>query len=103
MRLLEKGEIERFFVILSAILRDYIERRFGVHAPERTTEEFLEEAAAHPALAKHRGRLGQFLSLADRVKFARYRPDDEAVQGAFDAAKQFISETTPEETSSDGR
>lgn len=97
LRLLERGEVERFFVVLSAILREYVENRFCVHAPERTTEEFLDEAARHPALAGHRARLGEFLSLSDRVKFARYRPDDAAIQGAFDAAKRFIAETTPAE------
>lgn len=95
--LLERGEVEKFFVVLSAILRQYVENRFGVHAPERTTEEFLDEAARHPALAGYRARLGEFLSLSDRVKFARYRPDEAAIQGAFDAAKGFIAETTPAE------
>lgn len=93
--LIEKGEIERFFVLLSGILREYIERRFLVHAPERTTEEFLEEATRHPALDVHRARLAQFLGLCDQVKFARYEPDPSAIQGAFDVTKQFLSETTP--------
>ena len=94
LRLIEKGEIERFFVFLSAILREYIESRFGVHAPERTTEEFLEEATRHRALESHRARLGEFLRLCDQVKFARYQPDDSTIQQAFDVVKRFIAETT---------
>ena len=95
--LIEKGEIELFFVHLSRILRDYIEMRFDVRAPERTTPEFLEEAARHRALESHRKRLGEFLELSDRVKFAQFRPETEAIQGAFDAVKRFLEETVPRE------
>ncbi|MFC1523920.1 hypothetical protein ACFL6N_03935, partial [Thermodesulfobacteriota bacterium] len=38
--LLEKGEFKRFYIKVSDILRTYIEGRFGLKAPERTTEEF---------------------------------------------------------------
>jgi len=92
-KLVEQGEIEAFFVALSSILRTYIEDRFAVRAPERTTEEFLEEAARHEALAAHRGRLGEFLAVSDLVKFARYEPEDAQIEHAFDTAKRFILET----------
>jgi hypothetical protein len=94
--LIEKGEVERFFVLLSAILRGYIENRFRVHAPERTTEEFLAEASANPALEGHRARLGEFLALSDKVKFARYEPEAADIQSAFDVVKRFVAETSPE-------
>ncbi|HVR74919.1 MAG TPA: hypothetical protein VMT52_11330 [Planctomycetota bacterium] len=95
MGLIEKGQVELFFVHLSAILREYIERRFHVRAPERTTEEFLDEATRDPALAQHRARLGRFLSLCDQVKFARHDPDEDSIQAAFDTLKQFLVETIP--------
>jgi hypothetical protein len=94
--LIEKGEVEVFFVHLSAILRQYIENRFQVRAPERTTEEFLAEAAKNPALEHHRVRLGEFLQLSDQVKFARFRPEAATIQGAFDTLKSFLAETTPD-------
>jgi hypothetical protein len=97
MDLLAKGSIERFFVLLSGILREYIENRFQVRAPERTTEEFLEEVSRNPALEVHRTRLGEFLALSDRVKFAQFRPEEAAIQGAFDVTKRFIEETTRRE------
>lgn len=89
-----KGEVELFYVHLSAILRQYIENRFQVHAPERTTEEFLEEAARSQALDKHRVRLGEFLDLCDQVKFALYQPETATIQSSFDVVKRFIEETT---------
>ena len=91
--LVEKGEIELFFVYLSKILRDYVENRFEVMAPERTTEEFLQEAASHAALGGHKTRLGRFLALCDQVKFARFEPDHATIQEAFDVVKQFLAET----------
>jgi len=91
--LIEKGEIERFFVALSAILREYVERRFGVRAPERTTKEFLDEAARDARLTEHRRDLAQFLTLADRVKFARFTPEEADVKVAFERARDFVAKT----------
>ncbi len=96
--LIEKGEVERFFVILSAILREYVERRFRVRAPDRTTKEFLAEAARHPDLAGFRPELSAFLTVADRVKFARFSPDEDDIQQAFDRAKSFVAGTKGEES-----
>ena len=95
-KLIEAGEVERFFTALSAILREYVERRFAVRAPERTTEEFLREAAGHPALAGRRDGLARFLALADLVKFARHAPEESGVQASFTAVKEFVSQTAEE-------
>jgi hypothetical protein len=90
----ERGEIELFFVHLSLILRRYIEGRFRVDAPDRTTEEFLVEASHAPELDRHRDRLRSFLVLSDEVKFARFEPDADGIQDAFDVVKRFVEETT---------
>ena len=42
--LIDKGEIKQFYLRLSAIIRRYIENRFGLKAPEQTTEEFFNRA-----------------------------------------------------------
>ena len=39
----EQGDVEPYFVELSEILRRYVEDRFGLRAPEQTTEEFLAD------------------------------------------------------------
>jgi len=97
-RLLERNLVkasllEPFFVELSGILRTYIERRFDVRAPELTTEEFLLQAATNDALTGHRGRLKEFLSLADQVKFATYRPPGDDVDQSVNVVRQFVRET----------
>ena len=86
--------MDAFFVELSDIIRRYLEDRFRLRAPERTTEEFLEIASGSPDLtAEHRGFLFQFLGYADRVKFARHLPQAEHVDQALNAAEQFLLQT----------
>ena len=92
--LVAKGQIEPFYVHLSAILRVYIENKFHVRAPELTTEEFFEAAAASPELGPYRGRLKEFLDLCDQVKFALFQPEPATIQESFDVVKKFIQETT---------
>jgi len=91
--LIAKGQMERFFVELSGIMREYIERRFGIHAPERTTEEFLVEASRSDALTGHQRRLRQFLTLADQVKFAVHHPAEEDTDESIHVLKRFVQET----------
>ena len=86
----ENPPTEQFYTQLSDIVRHYIEGRFGLRAPERTTEEFLIEASLP---AQHMTLLGAFLQESDLVKFARLRPSDEDRQRAFEAAEKFVRET----------
>ena len=95
--LVNKGEIERFYVYLSSILREYIGGRFHVRAPELTTQEFFAAAPQTFELSPHRDRLKQFLDLCDQVKFARFQPQSETIQDSFDVLKKFVDETTPRE------
>jgi len=99
--LVEKGQLKPFYRRLSAILRTYIENRFGLRAPERTTEEFLEDLATTDALGPdHKRLLEDFLAHCDLVKFAELQPTSEQIQGTFDACKDFIESTksrSPEE------
>lgn len=93
-RYAEQGELKEFFFHLSRIVREYIERRFGLRAPERTTEEFLEELSRSDLLdAQFQRLLKRFLERADLVKFALYAPAPEEIEASFAAAKEFIAAT----------
>ena len=79
---------------LSTILRRYVELRFGLRAPEQTTEEFLVSALATGGLiAAHRDLLEAFLQHCDLVKFARHHPTPSAMEEAFESAKTFVEHT----------
>jgi len=88
------GEFELYYVELSAILRHYIEDRFGLRAPEQTTPEFLDAAAASGVLtADQQAPLSAFLRHCDRVKFARFLPSQEDMRHGLAFVKRFVRET----------
>ena len=88
------AELEGWYVELSDLVRRYIEARFGLRAPELTTEEFLQEAGRSAQLTRpHRELLSAFLERCDRVKFARYSPAEGESQDALGLARRFLHET----------
>ena len=102
-QLLERGEAERFFVCLTDIVRTYIEGRFGLRAPEQTTDEFLRAARAHANIpGAHQATLAEALARADLIKFARARADSNEGRAALDLARRFVRDTIPQETAGGG-
>jgi hypothetical protein len=92
--LIKAGKIKEFYEGVSDILRHYIEDRFELRAPERTTEEFLFEIRDTGALSQdHTKSLAEFLTHCDLVKFAKHSPTSEQIQHTFDLAKNFIEQT----------
>jgi hypothetical protein len=93
-RLAEAGRYEEYYVRLSAVVRTYLEGRFGLRAPEMTTEEFLEAAPRNAELAAPaRASLSSFLAEADLVKFARHVPERESAERAWRAARELVEST----------
>jgi len=92
------AKIKEFYERISDILRHYIEHRFSLRAPERTTEEFLAELANTEVLpATEKQRLGEFLQHCDLVKFAKHNPTTQQIQETFDLVKDFIEKTKSDE------
>ena len=88
------GDADAWYVELSAIVRRYLEDRYGLRAPELTTEEFLREARRSADLSPaHRELLTSFLEGCDRVKFAAYHPQQTESQEALGVSRRFIEET----------
>jgi len=88
------AEIEAFYVGVSQVLRVYLEDRFGLHAPERTTEEFLYDLDGSAQLVRDHGQeLRRFLSQCDLVKFAKFVPTDADHQTTFGLAESFVEST----------
>ncbi len=90
------GQPEPFCVLVSGTIRVYLEERFELNAPDRTTEEFLEQLQASPLLALAQKRsLADFLTRCDLVKFARDEPSEPALRDIYDAAIRLVEETEP--------
>jgi hypothetical protein len=85
-----------FCIAVSDTIRLYLEERFTFHAPERTTEEFLHELRATDLLSpEQKQSLGEFLSVCDMVKFAKYEPGPPELQALHESAVRLVDETEP--------
>lgn len=79
---------------VSETLRVYLEERFELRAPERTTEEFLVELQSSSALnAGQKESLAAFLGSCDLVKFARFEPNESALRELHESALRLVDET----------
>ncbi len=95
----QKEKTKQYYSEVTDALRNYIEDRFEIPAMEQTTDEILESFRYRKDLLKDKTfqNLSQILSLADLVKFAKYKPlpDDDnltLVNSYF-----FVNETKKEE------
>ena len=85
-----------FCVAVSDTIRSYLEERFSFRAPERTTEEFIQELKATSLVtAEQKESLADFLSRCDLVKFARYEPGQPELQQIYDSAVRLVDGTEP--------
>jgi hypothetical protein len=92
------GKIKEFYERINDILRHYIEHRFNLRAPERTTEEFLAEPAAADVFGEtDKKMLEEFLTHCDLVKFAKHDPTHQQIQRTFDLVREFIEKTKSDE------
>jgi hypothetical protein len=97
-KLVEQGKIKEFYEKLSICLRQYIEDRFRLRAPEQTTEEFLEELKKSNILEPgYKQELKNFLEHCDLVKFAKYQPTNEQINHSLTMAEQFVDNTKSQE------
>jgi hypothetical protein len=73
-------------------VRRFIAGRFGIAAPQRTTEEFLRSltGGGQPELAAHRDLLHGFLSACDAAKFAGAQFDASERLRLLQAALRFV-------------
>ena len=85
------SDFARFYAGLTLILRHYIEARFGLKAPEQTTEEFLDSLRQSPAFSQEqKSLLRNFLGRCDLIKFARIIPDPQEAEAAIGLCRDFI-------------
>lgn len=87
-------DMKEYHFRVSGILRHYLEERFGLKAPEQTTEEFLASVSDHSLLrGDQRGLLSRFLEQCDLVKFAKLTPEKEEALRISQSAREFIRQT----------
>ena len=88
----------RFCIAVSDALREYLEARFELHAPGRTTDEFLDELRDDDSLKPaQKDLLADFLTQCDLVKFAKDEPSRAQLEMLHGAAVKLVEETVPSE------
>ncbi len=96
---LRDGELvdgRAFYFRLSAILREYLQGRFGINAPEMTVEELLPRIKGMDLPVDLKGRLQALLRSAEPVKFAGAAAVARQMAADRDFAVAFVRETAPE-------
>ena len=95
----QKEKTKQYYSEVTDVLRNYIEERFEIRAMEQTTDEILDSFRVQKNLLGEKSftNLSQILSVADLVKFAKYKtlPDDDnltLVNSYF-----FVNDTKKEE------
>lgn len=89
-----RGMIKEYYSRVSNTARYYLENRFGLRAPERTTEEFLYDMASTDYLTvRQQDLVSEFLTECDLVKFARYGPTKDEIERVYRAAVRLVDET----------
>jgi hypothetical protein len=88
------GEPKPFVTAVSDALRIYLEEQLELRAPERTTEEFLDEVQISPLLDEsQKTLLGDFLTRCDLVKFARHEPVEMELRELHQVALRLVMDT----------
>jgi hypothetical protein len=85
---------ERFCTRLSEVVRGYLEERFGLKAPDQTTEEFLASLPESTVLdAGLKPLIEDFLTQCDWVKFAQGDPGRTECERLHQIASRLVDET----------
>lgn len=91
---LSAGRVKEYYYRLTEIVRVYVERKFGLAAPEMTTEEFLQTLSRSQTTVPYdRQRLAEFLQTCDLVKYAAAVPSPDDAEAALKAARTFVNAT----------
>ena len=98
--LMAEQSAEPFTNAVTNIVRTYLDERFGIAAPRRTTEEFLEDLKNNPRpeLIPFSGELNNFLRSGDAVKFGRGAMTMDSRKDLIRQAVKFIQATSESAT-----
>lgn len=93
-----QGRTKEYHTQLTDVVRDYITRRFDIGAAEQTSAEIV--ASLQPELKTQKeafADLKSLLSVADLVKFAKYKPLVDEEEKSMALAYRFVDATKIEE------
>lgn len=92
-KLWQNNLVKEYYIEMTDILRDYIEKRYGIKTHEKTTEEIFDGLRYMDIAEENRNALRQVLVLADLVKFAKEKPSPAENEMSMDNAINFVKRT----------
>ena len=96
-KLWQNGKEKLFYTGITDALREYIERRYGVNAMEKTSSEILASLKGEAIEEKVYKELDELFQVADLVKFAKYVPSVGENEEAIPSAVRFVNSTFMQE------
>jgi len=86
-----RGRYKDFYVELTMVVRRYVQRKYGIRAPNLTTEEFFAEIAkSNNPTIQQSNNLRKFLESADMVKFAGIEATPDMADAATESARGYL-------------
>ena len=95
-QLWQNGREKDYYTALTDILREYIDRRFGVNAVEMTSSQIMDALRHNSETKLVNDQLSEILAIADFVKFAGQRPLADDNERSFQRAVNFVDATKPQ-------
>jgi hypothetical protein len=92
-RLWQSGEVKEHYSLLTGILREYLERRYGIKALEQTTDEIIEQLTHLQLSDELLSDTEELLSIADLIKFAKADPGIDIHAATIQRVRRFVMET----------
>lgn len=92
-QLWQNGWIKEYQSGLTDIIRTYLEERYGVPAPEMTTDEISQALNTAELASDYVNTLRDILQIADLVKFAKATPENDVNSRFMDMAVDFVENT----------
>ena len=95
MSLPDKGQFKTHYTLVTDVLRQYLEKQFGVHAFDRTTAELKQSLQASAISSENARRFVGFFADSDLVKFAKLVPDLDEAHYITTDARALVKLTQP--------
>jgi hypothetical protein len=94
-QLWQQGRVKDYYAELTFILREYLEKRFGLRALESTSTEITRDLRALDVPGTLLPPLDELLVQADLAKFARGEPPRQFHEPALDHVRALVKATEP--------
>ncbi|MHA4896169.1 hypothetical protein ACXZ1K_15565 [Pedobacter sp. PWIIR3] len=92
-RLWQQEEVKLYYSELTDIVREYLEKRYGIPAMEQTSDEIFTSLMKLDVTEENKVKLREVLLLADLVKFAKQKPVAADNEASMESAMLFVKKS----------